>query len=313
MQRFYQNKEAILKKSQEFFLNSNSLIPKIGIELEFFLLEKNSQALDNQALIIDLISELKIKILKNFSLIFQIEKEQGVSQIEIKTIYTDDLLALCFEIAAVKSFIIDFFSKKNLIASFVAQPFIEDCGNALQLNISLHDKKNEQNLFELNSEILNNVIAALLDNTNSMMIFLAPKSVDYLRFSFEINKNLYKKGKFSAPVNLSFGIENRSCAIRLPRVKENILECQYNRRVEYRIPVADADLFLIVSAVLLTISLGIKNNLSPFKMGFQQIFGNAFDEQYKIKKFCSSLEEAEICFFKKENFIREKMEEFIFV
>ena len=85
LEEFYLNKVEILKKSQEFFINSSSMIPKIGIELEFFLLEKNLQAVENQALVTDFIAELKAEVLKKIPLIYQIEKEQGVSQIEIKT------------------------------------------------------------------------------------------------------------------------------------------------------------------------------------------------------------------------------------
>ena len=310
MECFYQNKEKILNKSLEFFLNSNSIIPKIGIELEFFLLTKNLQAFDNQAQIADFIFELKEKLLRNFSLIYQVEKEQGVSQIEIKTIFTEDLLALCYEIENLKNFIEDFFVKKNLIASFIAQPFSDDCGSALQINISLHEKDGG-NLFEFNHQILNNVIVALLDNTDFMMVFLAPKVEDYLRFSFELNRNLFKKGKYSAPINLSFGSDNRSCAIRVPPVKKDVLNFKYGRRIEYRIPAAGADSFLVISAILLVISHGIKNDLNPYKMGFKQIFGNAFDEQYEIKNFCQSLEEAEKKFFIENNFIRKKMTDFL--
>ena len=72
--------------------------------------------------------------------------------------------------------------------------------------------------------------------------------------------------------------------------------------MEYRIAAADADSFLVVSALLLIISSSEKNY--P-----KQIHGNAFDEQYEVVGFCMSLNEAKE-FFEKENFIKEKFLEF---
>ena len=70
LQRFYKNKKIILKKSQEIFSNSSLLIPKIGIELEFFLLKKNFQVIKDQIFLADFIFVLKAELTKKFSLIY---------------------------------------------------------------------------------------------------------------------------------------------------------------------------------------------------------------------------------------------------
>ena len=281
LEQFYCNKRQILKKSQEFFQNSTSLIPKIGCELEFFLLPKRD----------DVIAELDAELQKNFSLIYKTEKEQGINQVEIKTTFTSDLTRLCEELESAKNFIKNFADKKNLIASFAAQPFADDCGSALQFNISLHDH-NDKNLFEFDKFLLTKSAAALLEMTNSMMIFLAPKEEDYLRFSREINRDLFKKGKFTAPINLSFGGDNRTCAIRIPKL---------TKRLEYRPAAADADSWLCISAILSAIFYGINHDL----VLSQQIYGNAFDEKYQLKNFCKNLAEAEENFFCEENFVKK--------
>lgn len=296
LERLYQNKQSILKKSQEFFLNSNSLTPKIGCELEFFLFEKDELKPVNSNVRDDFIFELKEKTAEKFPLIYQIEKEQGESQIEVKTTFDADLENVCGQIEESKKFIKNFAQDKKIQASFISQPFTTDCGSALQFNISLHDSK-DKNLFEFDEKILKNSIAGLLQNTDAMMIFLAPRFEDYERFSFETNRELFRKGKFTAPVNLSFGADNRTCAIRVPKLN----------RLEYRIAAADADPFLSISTILLSMSDGIENSLKPE----QQIFGNAFDGQYQIKNFCKNLEEAEEKFFGEKNFIREKLEKFL--
>jgi len=292
LESLYSNRREILEKAQNYFLNSSSLILKIGCELEFFLLQKNGQALESQALIADLICELKEKLTKKFLLIYQVEKEQGVSQVEVKTAFTSDLAKLGDEIEQVKIFIKNFAEEKNLIVSFAAQPFADDCGSALQFNISLHE--GEKNIFESDENILKNVASGLLNKTNEMLIFLAPKKEDYARFDFETNRNLFKRGKFTAPVNLSFGADNRTCAIRIPKSKDG-------KRLEYRIAAADADFFLAVAAISQAIFFGI----SEAKSDFEQIHGNAFDEQYQLKNFCDNLDEARDCFLKGNGFLQE--------
>jgi glutamine synthetase len=131
-----------------------------------------------------------------------------------------------------------------------------------------------------------------------MMIFLAPQEEDYQRFSLEINRELFKKGKFTAPTNLSFGADNRTCAIRIPTTKK---DQPNSKRLEYRIASANADTVLCLSSILLALS----QKQAP--ESFKQIFGNAFDEQYKVKNFCQTLKNAEEKFFAEENFIRKKM------
>ncbi len=291
LKSLYENKREILKKAQDDFLNSSSLILKIGCELEFFLLQKNGQAIEDQVLLAHLILELSELLTKNFPLIYQVEKEQGASQIEIKTSFTPDLTRLCEEIGGAKNLIKNFAEAKNLTASFAAQPFEDDCGSALQFNISLH--QGEENLFESDQEILKNVASALLKKTNEMMIFLAPKEADYARFSFATNRNLFKQGKFTAPINLSFGHDNRTCAIRVPQSK-------IGKRLEYRIAASDADPFLAISAISQVIIFGINEKKSDLK----QIHGNAFDEQYQLKNFCKNLDEAREFFLRENNFFQ---------
>lgn len=290
LKKFYLNKKEILKKSQEFFLNSNSLIPKIGCELEFFLFEEKSQKPASQEVVNDFIFELQK--------FYVTEKERGISQIEIKTNFTSDLISLCEELEDCKNHVTKLAENKNLEASFLAQPFSDDCGSALQFNISLHDEK-DSNLFSSDKNLLKNHASSLLTSTNGMMIFLAPNSEDYQRFSFELNRQLFKNGKFPAPVNLSFGADNRTCAIRIPTLSKE----KPNKRLEYRLAAVGADPWLCISAILLAMT----QNKKPH---FEQIFGNAFDVQYQLKNFCKNLQEAEENFWHEENFICKKFKEF---
>lgn len=286
LEKFYLNQEKILKKSQQFFSNSNSQIIKIGCELEFFLLEGEGGKPAVPELVDEFIFELQKK--------YNVEKERGASQIEIKTDFTSDLEKLCREIEDCKNYIKKLATDKKLYASFAAQPFLDDCGSALQFSISLHDK-DDKNLFLTDENLLKNCAAALLTATNSMMIFLAPNQEDYVRYDADLNKKLFQKGKFPAPINLSFGVDNRTCAIRIPAPKKE--------RLEYRIASAGANPWLCVCSILLALS-------TDKKTSFEQIFGNAFDTQYQLKTFCKNLTQAQESFLDEENFIRKNLEKF---
>lgn len=297
----YQNKASLLKEALFHFASTTSLIPKIGLELEFYLMNKDGSRLENHSIVDDFILNLS-ELTKNQTLIYKIEKEQGVGQIEVKTSYHSDLLKVCEEIEEVKIISQKLAFEKKLIASFAAQPFLDDCGSALQFNISLHDK-DDKNLFIKKDQVFLNTIAALLNFTDAILILLAPNSEDYLRFDEEVNRRLYKKGKYTAPVNLSYGANNRTCAIRVPVEKTSRqTHCiDYEKRVEYRVAAANSDSYVAIFAILKVILSGIEKNLIPTELGFDQIHGNAFDQQYNLKSFAKTYEKA------LENFLEEKI------
>ncbi len=293
LEEIYQNKFELLQKAQEIFSSSNSVIVKIGFELEFFL-RKNYQNLPqfDEIFLVNFITELRSEILLKFPMIYEVEKERGASQIEVKTIYSSDCWALCLMLIEVKNFITNFCQKKSLIADFSAQPFLDDCGSALQVNLSLHSAEDEKNLFDGDKNLQRKMATKLLLSTNANMVFLAPSRSDFMRFDPSLNRDLFRKGKFSAPINLSFGDNNRSCAIRFAKGESG-------KRMEYRVAAANADPFLVCSFLLLALAFD-----GDELQNFVEIFGNAFDEKYCAPPFLKSFEEAEVIFFAKENLLK---------
>lgn len=278
---FYTNRKFFLQKSIKQFVENTKYFPQIGIELEFYLLDQNLQCLQNKGLIDNYIF-LLAQIFLQDPTIYKIEKEQGASQIEIKIAPHSDLLLLAQKIETIKQKAKILAQENNLVACFDSQPFKDDCGSALQFNFSLHDDA-ANNLFikdrEVSSQknnLLLNTITGMLDSIEWAMIFYAPQPQDYLRFDLDINRNLHKKGKFTAPVNISFGDDNRTVAVRVPKDKN-----LQNNRVEFRVAAANADGFLTISSLLVAIANAINNNRIP--QDSQKIFGNAFDQQYSLK------------------------------
>lgn len=299
---FYLNKDKILDLIVAVFLTSTSLIPKIGIELEFYLLNPDKSKVTDSLKTEQFIEKL-FQITSQNSFIYQIEKEQGVGQIELKTIFTSNLNKLCQEIEFIKSQAEKIALGQNLIISFDAQTFEDDCGSAMQFNISLHDEKGE-NLYISNKKFLENSITSLLNFTDAILVFLAPNEKDYIRFNNELNHKLFKSGKYSAPINLSFGIDNRTCAIRLSSGSPNSKNSCPNskKRLEYRIASANCDPYLSIASILAALTNGITCNMKLSDYNFEQVYGNAFDRQYKLSQFSKSYDEALSNFFKRNIF-----------
>lgn len=264
------NKKAILKKTIKNLKNSNSYSVKIGCELEFFLCDNFNLPIFDLLGLESFIELLKQELILNYPIIYDVEKEQGISQIEVKTTYIDDLVFLAEEINNIRNFISEFAINNNFIANFSGKPFEKDCGSALQYNISIHDK--DKNLFlDKNSSLLLNSIAGILYFSKEMLFLMVKNKEDFKRFDFKNNVELHKNGKFVAPTNVSFGNNNRTTMLRY-----------LSSRLEYRLPCANSDSFLVLSAILYAILTAIEKNLLPQDVGFDDIYGNSFDEQYKL-------------------------------
>jgi glutamine synthetase len=74
--------------------------------------------------------------------------------------------------------------------------------------------------------------------------------------------NSYKRlvPGFEAPVNVCWGLANRSTAIRIPMYNRNQ---EKSKRIEYRVPDPTANIYLLEAALLLAGLDGIKNKIDP--------------------------------------------------
>ena len=64
-------------------------------------------------------------------------------------------------------------------------------------------------------------------------------------------------GRWAAPINLLWGVENRTTGLRVPKSPPSA------RRVENRVPGADANPYLAIAATLACGYLGMVNKLTP--------------------------------------------------
>ena len=179
--------------------------------------------------------------------------------------------------------------------------FDTDCGSALQINISLTDKINNINLFARNdlynnpqeSELILNSIGGILKNINSNLLLYINNEKCLKRFEINRNINIFNNNKYPAPTFISWGINNRTTAIRIPTpstvdIKKYKEEDKNNRRIEFRVPSSIANIDMTLIGVITSIIEGLDNNLKPNieKTSYNVLYKNtnleAIQNNYKI-------------------------------
>jgi glutamine synthetase len=75
---------------------------------------------------------------------------------------------------------------------------------------------------------------------------------------------------FWAPTEASWGIDNRTCALRA------ILGGEASQRVEYRVAAADGNPYVVLAAALASGLWGIENRIEPQA----PVSGNAYDQKF---------------------------------
>ena len=276
-------------------LNRNGFFPIIGIEIEFYLSEKYNNS--------EFYEITKNFCSKNDINILEIDEERGNNQIEIRFDKYTDLNKLIKDYDNLKNFLIN-----NFYAIFSTAPLLHDAFSALQLNINLVDKDNN-NLFARNinenndkveSDLLINSVNGILYTMNILLPLYIKDSNCLKRFNFEKNIDLYNEGKIPAPTFISWGINNRTASIRIPTPKDFTKYEELDkksRRIEFRVPSSDANIKMCIVGVLLSLVYGIKNNLNIYeKTNFNVLKSNENLKKIYIEN-TSMLDESVYNFF----------------
>jgi len=197
----------------------------------------------------------------------EFEKEKGEGQYEFQLPPVPSASELARQIKAGKE------ALSNV--NFAAKPFPQQPGSALHIHINLlapngdnlYRKKNEQE----ESDLMLWSLGGLCYSMPYMLPYFAPFPEDYARFT----------PGHDAPINVSWGGDNRTTALRLPVSGPS-------RRIEHRVSSAAADPEQVLSAILIGIIIGIENKIQPPA----RIFGIAYDKQYHLPPLPSTLQEA---------------------
>jgi len=292
------NKTEILKNLLDLLQKKFRINPKIGIELEFYLYDDVKNRFSKSAEYKKKIQKILDSVYKQAKAenieILKLEKERGAGQFEVKTKPYTDIVKLSKHIKKLKSLIKKEAKKNGFFANFSAQPFVDDCGSSMQVNISLENKQG-QNLFERileegekrESDKLLHCVSGLCELMNVSMPFFVCSENCYKRYNLDLNKFLHQCGKYPAPTFISWGINNRTTALRIPNtVFKNIQqykkEGDKNRRIEHRVPSSDADISMALIGVLMGICYGLNNK----KEGNFKTYFNVFEKHEGFEQIC---------------------------
>ncbi|HEV2362757.1 MAG TPA: glutamine synthetase family protein [Caulobacteraceae bacterium] len=139
----------------------------------------------------------------------------------------------------------------GLAATFMAKPMGREASSGMHFHLSLVRAKGEANAFAdargADTDALRWFIGGLQAFLPEIAPLYAPHPNSYRRM----------RPRYSAPVTLAWGRDNRSCGLRIP------LSDPANRRVEVRAPGADANPYLAMAAALAAGWLGMERRLEP--------------------------------------------------
>ncbi|WPO98064.1 glutamine synthetase family protein [Pseudomonas sp. HR96] len=176
--------------------------------------------------------------------------EDGPAQMEINFRH-GDALHLADQIIVFKRTMREAALKHNVAATFMAKPITDEPGSAMHLHQSVIDITTGENIFKdangEHSALFMQHIAGLQRYIPEVLPLFAPNANSFRRFLPDT----------SAPVNVEWGLENRTVGLRVPA------STPANHRVENRLPGADANPYLAIAASLLCGYVGMVEGLEP--------------------------------------------------
>ena len=257
------------------------LTPVVALELEFYLLDKQRDAMggpqppltgqrEHQTQVYgiaeldaysDLLDEIDSVAEQQEVPVTSIVAEYAPGQYEINLQHVPDALAACDDVVLLKRLVKAVVSRHDMDATFMAKPYARHAGNGLHVHISLLDQEG-RNVFAdpdpLGNAQLRHACAGLAATMAEGMGLFAPNANSYRRFQSESY----------VPLSPVWGTNNRTLALRIPTGAED------SRRVEHRVAGADANPYLLLAALLGGMHYGITRQLEPAP----PVTGNAYQQ-----------------------------------
>jgi glutamine synthetase len=197
-----------------------------------------------------------------FSDIYAAAKEQGVptetviseyapGQYELTLHYRKDVMRAADDLILLKRIVRAQARRHGVTACFMAKPIESYAGSGMHFHVSLLDRE-DRNVFtekagESWSPLLLNALGGLADTMAESMLVFAPHANSWRRFV----------AQSYAPVAPTWGVNNRSVALRVPAGEAK------NRRIEHRPSGVDANPYLVAATVLAGILKGLDEKLDP--------------------------------------------------
>ncbi|MFP3536891.1 glutamine synthetase family protein [Pseudomonas sp. Eqa60] len=176
--------------------------------------------------------------------------EMGVSQFEINLLHGDPLL-LADQTFLFKHLLKEVALKHGLIVVCMAKPLAHTPGSSMHIHQSLVEMGNGRNVFSDDAgqptAIFRHFIGGLQAGLADFTALFAPNVNSYQRLCHP----------YASPNNACWSHDNRAAGLRIPA------SSPVARRVENRLPGADANPYLAIAASLAAGLHGIENELEP--------------------------------------------------
>jgi glutamine synthetase len=176
--------------------------------------------------------------------------EAGAGQMEINFSHGDPM-DLADRVFLFKRTVRETALRHGIFATFMAKPMEREPGSAMHIHQSIVDAATGLNIFSCPdgnaSAHFRHYIGGLQKYVPLVMPMFAPYVNSYRRLSRFM----------SAPINVRWGHDNRTCGIRVPKSGAE------GRRVENRVPGVDVNPYLAMAATLACGYLGMMERLEP--------------------------------------------------
>ncbi|WP_105441039.1 glutamine synthetase family protein [Neorhizobium sp. T25_13] len=175
--------------------------------------------------------------------------EFGPGQFEINLLHRADALAAADDCIYLKRIAEQAARKHGLKSTCMAKPYAEHAGSGLHVHASIIDRDGNNVLDARGGDPvrLKSVCAGMLDTMRDAQLIFAPFANSYRRF---------QPGSF-APVDIDWGYGHRGTAVRIPDAQGPAA------RIEHRVAGADVNPYLLLTAILGGMLLGLDETLDP--------------------------------------------------
>ena len=251
---------------------AQGLRPVVAPEVEFFLVRKNTDPdyelqppagrsgrseTSRLSYSMDAVAEFEdfVEDMYEFAAAQQLQvdtliHEDGAAQMEINFEHGAPL-DLADQVFTFKRTVRETAHRHGMYATFMAKPMLREPGSAMHIHQSLVRVATGENIFSDSgggyTKAFLSYIAGLQRYTPELISFYAPNVNSYRRLAPEI----------AAPINLNWGMDNRTTAFRVPHSDAA------GTRVENRFPGADVNPYLAFAATLASGYLGMQRGLEP--------------------------------------------------
>ena len=198
--------------------------------------------------------------------------ESGAAQLEINFLHGEPV-ALSDQVMMFKRIVRQVAMNHGMYATFMAKPMETQPGSAMHLHISVEDAVGGGNQFAEADGADSAMFRHFVGGLQTYLPEIAPL------FAPNVNSFRRMRPSHSAPINVQWGNDNRSCGLRVP------IADTAHRRIENRLPGADANPYLAMAAALAAGYLGVTEAIEPSP----QAVGNAYAHARTLPR---TLEEA---------------------